>query len=235
MTLAAEQAKAAKRLVWLLELELTYRIEGKTWTQASSPNTNAWWMDHSTEDEPSRVFQLLRPTHVISELDEEASAADCHANAGSWYYDSSNGRLYVHMSGSDAPDTSGKYYLRSHFWKRFSTVQYPDPYTLYGPDGLYIEPRLGAVPGELAQEVNDFTEVGVRETWGGVEIMNPDGRYDAALTTYIWQMCRFILKVGARGDAYANLTTIHRGRTGGYKWDDESIHLAIEDPVLAED
>lgn len=235
MTLAVEQAKAEKQLFWLLELELTYRIEGKSWTQAAAPNTNCWWMDHSTEGEPSRVLQLLRSTHAVTELGEEASIADAHASAGSWFYDSATGRLYVHMSGSDAPDTASKYYLRSHFWRYFSTHQYDAPDTLFDPAGRFIEPRLGGTPAELSQEVNDFSEVGVKESWGSIEINNPDAVYDVALVTYIWQMCRFILKVGSPGDAYGDLVTIHRGRTGGYIWNDNLIKLGIEDSLLAED
>lgn len=234
MTLAAEQAKAEKRLFWLLELELTYRIEGKTWTQAAAPNTNAWYMDHLAEGEPSRVYQLLRSTHAVTQLDEETSVANCHGNASSWYYDPANGRLYVHMSGSDTPTTSGKYYLRSHFWRYFSTHQYPSPNELV-IGGARVQPRLGKVPGQLTQEVNDFSEAGIRETWGVMKLTNADGGLDAALLAYVWNGCPFRLKVGARGDSYANLVTIHRGRTGSWAWDDREITLSFEDPMRAED
>lgn len=235
MTLAVEQAKAEKQLFWLLELELTYRIEGKSWTQAAAPNTNCWWMDHSTEGEPSRVLQLLRSTHAVTTLGEEASVADTHASAGSWFYDSATGRLYVHMSGSDAPGTASKYYLRSHFWRYFSTHQYDAPDTLFDPAGRFIEPRLGEAPAALSQEVNDFSEVGVKESWGSIKLANGDAKYDVALATYVWHMCRFILKVGSPGDAYANLTVIHRGRTGSVGWDDNFIEVRLEDQLRAED
>ena len=235
MTLAVEQAKAEKSLFWLFEVELTYRIEGATWTQASSPNTNAWWMDHSSEREPSRVFQMLRSTHVITEFDEEVSIADCHANAGSWFYDASTGRLYVHMSGSDAPDTASKYYLKSNFWLYFSTHQFAAPDTLYDPGGFLVEPRFSNAPAEVSQEINDFSEVGLKETWGSVVIANGDGRYDTALTAYVWHGCRYNFKVGAKGDAYADLITINRGRTGSVGWNDNTIELRLEDQLQAED
>jgi hypothetical protein len=236
MTLAAEQAKNEKRLFWLLEVELTYRIEGKTWTQDDAPNTSCWYMAHGTEGNPSRVFQLLRSTHAVTDYGAaKGSLAACQAAASSWFYDSATGRLHVHMSAGDAPDTASKYYLRSHFWKTFSTHQYEAPDTIYDSAGMFVEPRLGKTPSELTQEVNDFTEVGLRETWGSVEIANGDGKYDAALTTYIWHMCRFLLKVGAKGDPYANLVVINRGRTGSVGWDDNTISLGFEDSVRAED
>jgi hypothetical protein len=236
MTLAAEQAKAAKALVWLFEVELTYRIEGKTWTQADAPNTACWYMAHGTEGSPSRVYQLLRSTGVITSFGAaQANLAACQAAASSWFYDSSNGRLYVHMSGGDAPDTASKYYLRSHFWKRFVTTQYPMPDTIFDADGKFIEPRLVVAIPEYTQEVNDFTEVGIRETWSSVRITNADGAYDAALATYIWHMCRFYLKCGAKGDAIAAYTTIVRGRTGAIGWTEEEIEIRTEDQIKAED
>lgn len=233
MTLAVEQVDAVKNLYWLLELELTYRIEGKSWTQDGT-YTNCWWIDHATEGEPSRVYQLLRSTHAISTFTERASLTLCNSNASSWYYDSATGRLYVHMSGSDSPATTSKYYLRSHFWKYFTTRQYPSPNAIV-VNGVWAEPRLGKVPAELTQEVNDFSEVGVREAWGIVKILNGDGRYDAALSTYIWQGCPFRLKIGAPGDVYANLVTIHRGRTGGVDWTDNELSLHFEDPLKYEE
>ena len=234
MTLAVEQAKAEKNLFWLLELELTYRIEGKTWTQAAAPNTSAWYMDHAAEGEPSRVYQLLRSTHAVSSFTERATLALCHANASSWYYDAATGRLYVHMSGSDTPATSGKYYLRSHFWRYYSTHQYQSPNEIV-IGGARVEPRLGKVPAQLTQEVNDFSEAGIRETWGIMKLINGDGGLDAALLAYVWHGCPFRLKVGARGDAYANLVAIHRGRTGSWAWTMNEVTLSFEDPMRAED
>ena len=235
MTLTAQQTKADKELFWLFEVELTYRIEGKSWTHVLVDYTNCWWMDHAAEGGPSRVFQMLRSTHHITDFGAaRASIADCHANASSWFYDAGTGRLYVHMSGHDAPDTASKYYLRSHFWKYFSTHQYEDPNEIVF-NGVWVEPRFGNVPAELTQEVNDFSRVGIKETWGSIQIANGDGKYDAALAAYIWHMCRFNLKVGARGDAYGDLVTVNRGRTGSVKWNDNHIELGLEDQLRAED
>ena len=68
-----------------------------------------------------------------------------------------------------------------------------------------------------------------------IEIANADAKYDAALKTYDWTVCRCLLKIGARGDAYANLVTVNRGRTGGWKWDNDRIVLKIEDQASAEE
>lgn len=234
MTLAAEQPKADKSLVWLFELELRYRIETKSWTQDGT-YTNCWWMDHATEGEPSQVRQLLRSTSAVSTYTERATLTLCNSNASSWYYDPATGYLYVHTSGSDTPATANKYYLASSFWRRFVTAQYESPDTIVDADGLFIAPRLRIAIPEYTQEVNEFQEVGIRETWSAVNLANGDGLYDADLDKYIWHMCLFYLKVGAPGDAISSFTTICRGRTGSIDWDDNEVEIRTEDQIRAED
>jgi hypothetical protein len=98
---------------------------------------------------------------------------------------------------------------------------------LYDPLGFFIEPRLGQMATGITQEVNDFTEVGCRETWDSITLANPDGKYDLLPVTYIVHNCACILKIGAVGDAYANLVTINRGRTGNWDWDDAGWTVGI--------
>ena len=228
MSLAAEQEKNGKQLLWVFEVELAYRIEGKTWTQDDAPNTACWYMDHSTEGTPSRVRQMLRSTGVVTDYGAaKASLAACQAAVSSWWYDSATGRLHVHASGGDTPATASKYYMTSHFWKYFSTHEYPEPDTLYDPAGNRIEPRLGQMATGITQEVNDFSEVGCRETWDSITLANSDGKLDLLPVTYIVHYCACLLKIGAVGDAYASLVTINRGRTGSWIWDDAQWEVSI--------
>ncbi len=235
MTLAAEQIKAEKRLVWLFELELGYRIDDKSWTQAASPNTACWYMDHAAERKPARVRQLLRSTHAITTYTEKGSLADSHANASSWYYDAATGRLYVHTSAGDSPATSGKYYGMSHFWRRYVTDQFDLPDTVLDPGGRWIEPRLRANIPEFSIEVNEFTNVGVSQTWSAICLANADGALDPELAKYIWHMCLCYLKVSAKGDTIGNFVTVCRGRTGSIGWTEEQVEVRIEDQLKAEE
>ena len=234
MTLAVEQPKAEKSLVWMFEVELCYRIDNASWTQDGT-YTNCWWMAHSTEGKPSRVRQLLRSTHAITTYTERATPTLCNSNASSWYYDTATGKLYLRTSGSDSPATASKYYISSHFWKRWVTAQYPDALTVYDAAGLFIEPRLRVNIPDYTQEVNEFQEVGVRETWSSVFLANGDAKFDADLAKYVWNMCLYYLKVGAPGDSYANFTTICRGRTGATGFSDDEIEVRTEDALRAED
>jgi hypothetical protein len=233
MTLAAEQGKAEKDLFWLLEIELGHRIEGDTWTQDSAPNTACWWMDHAAEGEPSRVRVIKNSTHGLSPYSKQTSLANCQANASSWFYDSATGRLHLH---TDAGATPGSGYLVcSHFWRRFIDSQHEAP-DEFDVEGIPPDPRLdeSSIP-DVGLEIADFSEGGVRETWGEIKLLNADGGLDAALGLYIWQFCVFLLKCGAVGDAYADLEKAYRGRTGSFTWEEDAVTLDFEDQLRAED
>jgi len=243
MTLAAEQAVAEKALIWLYQQELCYRIEGASWTHDGT-YANCWRMDHLLEGSPSRVRQLLRSSHAISEYTERASATLCNANPSSWYYDTASGQLYLHTSGSDSPATASKYYISSHFWRSWVTHQFPMPDTIYGEDGRFIEPRLIVAIPEYNQEVNDFTRVGVVQTWSSIQLNNADGEMDASFKAvdesfrahaYIWNMCPCYLKVGSKGDAIGDFSIIARGRTGSVGWTDQAIEIRTEDQLRNEE
>jgi hypothetical protein len=229
LTLAAELAKAEKRLVWILELELGHRIEGDTWTLSGS---GVYWMNHAAEGEPNRVRVIRSSTHALSTYAKKASLAECEAAAESWYYDGSNGRLYVHTTDGGTP-ASG-YLVCSHFWRRYTSSQ--TSAAVLDAGGAWLEPRLAAdsIP-DVGLEISDFASGGVKESWGEIRLLNPDGALDADLGAYVWHMAVFYLKVGAAGDAYGDFKTVCRGRTGSVTWTEAEITLGVEDQLRAED
>lgn len=202
MTLAAEQTKAGKRIVYFVGIELKYQIETRAWTQCNAPNTAVWWMDHLAERAPSRVRECDRTTHLIVEYTPKASIAECQATAKTQFYDSATGRLYVQTTNGDSPAAAGAYYLSSHFWERVTTQQLRAPYE-FVLDGKWPEPRLdeSSIPG-VSQTVAPFSEGGVRQSFGSVKIQNADKHYDSWLDIYgghyIWSACPIILWSGPR-------------------------------------
>lgn len=235
MTLAAQQNKAAKDIFWLLEIELGMRIDDLAWTQV--PATEAWWIV-PVEGKPSRIRTIDRTTHVLTELEEKASQADVEANPGTWFYDTTTGRLYIRMtttgSVSEEPG-SGAYYAMMLFWRLFCDGQRPAPNEIVY-NGRWYDPRMmiDSIPS-ISVEIGSFLEGGVRQTWGSLKLANGDGQLDVELADYIWENKIFILKAGSPGDTYAQLATISRGRTGSTTWTDTEVTLGIEDPLAAED
>ena len=235
MTLAIEQGKAAKRLVYLLEIEVGHRIDADSWTVCAAPNTSVFWMDHLAEGEPTRVKECARATHSLEEYAEKASIAECQGTAKTWYYDSTTGRLYVHTSGGNDPSTAGTYYLCAYFWERLCDGQREGSEAVYYNDAWYL-PYLDetSIP-DVTLEVSTHSEGGIKQSFGTVGLLNADGYFDTRVADYVYTGKQAVLKVGAPGDAYGDFTTIWRGRTGGLTWSDETLEVDTEDDRKAAD
>lgn len=243
MTLAAEIKRAAKRLAWLLEIEVAARIDNLVWTQNGSADT---YYITPLEGIPSRIREIDQglvvvsgplTAHVVTEYagpDTIADLAACEATPGSWFFDPATGDLYIHTTSGAAPD-SGNFYIALYFLKRFCDGQYPAPNELVF-NGIWYDPRLkkDSLP-DFSMEIAGFQEGGVRQTWGEMKLANADGALDQELDDYIWENKIYILKVGSPGDLYASFITVSRGRTGSISWDDKEIMIGVEDPLKAED
>lgn len=239
MTLANELKRAAKKLAWLLEVEVGRRLDALAWTPISG--TDAFYtMD--APGYPSRIREIDRVSHVVTEYQEQAHQDGCEATPGSWYFDLATGTLYVHASGfgsgssyGSLSPSSGQYYVCAYYWRRFCDGQYPAPNELIF-NGVWYDPRLkrDSLP-DLSVELSGFQEGGVRQTWGEMKLGNADGALDMEIVDYIWENKIFVLKVGSPGDLYASFVTVSRGRTGSIAWDDREITIGVEDPMKAED
>lgn len=233
MTLADENKKAAKKLSWLLEIEVAKRIDNLIWIQSGA--TDAYYTTPS-DGYPERIREIDLITHDLQEYEEKGTQGDCESTPGSWYFDSATGRLYVNttLSGGSSPD-SGDFYITAYYWKCYCDGQYPAPNELVF-NGKWYDPRLrlDSIPN-LSMEISGFEEGGVRQTWSEMRLSNGDGAFDAALVDYIWENKIFILKTGVPGEAYASFVTVARGRTGSISWDDNEITIGVEDPMKGED
>ena len=109
---------------FLIEVEPAYEVEELEWTQCVAPNTSVYWTSF-TDGAVSRM------TEDGDEYMEAYSLTEAQANAGSFYYDFSNQRLYVHTFGSDDPGTQTitgtyDYTILAFFWRYFTNAQYED-------------------------------------------------------------------------------------------------------------
>lgn len=227
--LELELAKATKALAYLLEIELGHRIDTDSWTQCDAPNTAVFWIDHAAEGEPSRVKECDRSTHAIAEYEAADDVADCQATASSWFYDSATGRLYVHTSGGDSPSTSGAYYVMSLFWERLCDGQYEGSKAVYY-NGVWYLPYLdeSSIP-DVSLEVSMFSEGGVKQSFGTIDLINADGYFDQRVADYIYCGKKAVLQVGVPGSALADFVTIWRGWTGNWECTDERLSISTED------
>ena len=179
---------------------------------------DAYYISH-VEGEPSKVEE----DGVV--LTERGSLALCVANAGSWYWDSANTRLYVHTTGSDDP---AGYIIIAFFWEYLTNAQYTDEDIIFNGNEYLPYLNDNDIP-DVTSETSGYQEGGTRQSFGSVRIINADGRYDSRLTDYIYEAKKIILKAGEKGDAYGDYNTYWIGWTGGIKWSEEEIDIDIED------
>jgi len=207
-------------LVFLVEIEPARRLDTESWTQDET-YTNCYYLSHS-EGEPSRVQE------DGTDYTERASLSDCDSNASSWYFDSSNNRLYVHTSGSDDPGGGG-YVIASFWWEYFTSKQYEGSDEIVF-NGKFYRPVLddASIP-DISLAVSDFSEGGIQKSIGPIRLINADGYFDQKLYDYIYTAKRILIKVGKKGADYSDYITLWNGWTGNIVWSDTYIEITVED------
>lgn len=207
-----------------IEWEIGHRIDGDTWLQAGG-DTKCWYITHA-EGKPSKVEE----NGIVQT--EEDEHAHCEQNASTWWWDSSNNRLYDHTAGDDIPSV-GTYIILSHFWERFGTHS---PMIL---DGHYYLPYLSldSIPS-IVDGTSPYHQGGTRQSFGTVKIGNADGYFDSRLSTYIYEAKRMRALVGEytiNSDgvfvpaAYSNWVCVWEGWSGDISWSDEVIEVETVD------
>jgi len=161
-------------------------------------------------------------------LTEKSSLSDCSDNSSSWYWDSTNERLYLHTSGSDDPG-GGSYTIVVYFWEYLSNGQYDADVGIEYDGNIYL-PYLNDddIP-DIQIQTSEYHEGGIRQSFGSIRIINADSRYDTRLSDYIYENREVRLLAGAKGDSYTDFGVFWSGWTGKVEWTEEDITLHIED------
>jgi len=184
----------------------------------SQEGQNSYYISHA-EGKPSKVEENG------AELTKQDTLALCEDNAGSWYWDSTNTRLYVHTTGSDDP---AGYIIIAFFWEYLTNAQYVDEDIIFNGNEYLPYLNDDDIP-DVTSETSGYQEGGTRQSFGSVKVINADGRYDTRLTDYIYEAKKIILKAGIKGGNYASYDTYWIGWTGGIGWTPEEIEIDIED------
>lgn len=211
-----------KRLIVLIAVEKGHRIDEDSWTQ-DGVFTNCWWISHTNvimnverEGKPSRVEENG------VEYTEQESLEDCDGNPGSWWWDSSNKRLYIHATGSDDPGGGG-YIILSFIWMRFGTK----PHVFEG------KPHLARIRKDSISEISFSTggyhEGGTRQTFTSVSLINMDGFFDQEFSDYIWEAKALTGWFGENGAPDEEFTIFMNQWTGNLAWSDKQVTLSVED------
>ena len=182
----------------LLETQPAMQLNEQSWTQDGG--NDDWYYDI-----PAAVAQYGEIVKVEEDgvaYDEEFSAADCHGNASSFYYDDLAQRLYIHTSGSDDPAsvTNGTpdYSLVAFFWKGFANR----PKIVERFDQLIVDPIFNF--WDSATDAEFYTE----GTAGTSTVTRDTTVYDDSIHLY---SCKITIDAGGdSASTYQQITTKHQ-------------------------
>ena len=211
-----------KKLVVLIEIEKSHRIDVDTWTQDPT-YTNCWWISHTNvKANIEREGKPNRAEENGEEYTEQASLADCNANVSSWWWDATNKRLYVHTSGSNNPGI-GTYIILSFIWMRFAT----EPY-VFG-DKMYLPRVKEDSISDVSYSTSGYHEGGTQQTFSAISFINTDGFFDEEFSDYIWEAKKLIGRVGEDNAAEEDFVIFMNQWTGDLEWSDGEVILGIKD------
>jgi hypothetical protein len=172
-------------------------------------------------------------------LTERTSAADVISNAGSWYQDYWGKTIYVHLSdGSDPGEVlSGGipvHHVIAYFWLGFVNGQFVGADCIdFTPTGcdfpIFYEPWLNENSiEELSASVADHYSSAMEIQFGSISLTNA-GWWYAYRHTYLWSNKNIRVKVGSKGDAYADFETIFVGKVRGPRITDDGASFDLVD------
>jgi len=153
-----------------------------------------------------------------AELTQKGTTAGCVSDDHSFYFDSDNRDLYVHLTNGDEPQihtmTLG---IISGFTRKGQEIDY-----------YYYEGRLVDVPSiEKSRDPLFFGKISFEG--GSATILNSDGEYDtfAESADIYGQKAR--LKLGFNDDEYSDFTTIFEGYIERLSIGQENMSVSIMD------
>ena len=154
--------------------EITAGYEVRTWT-----------LDTGTTYYGNASYKVINTKDNGASLTQRTTLADCRSNTGSWFYDTTNNRIYVNATGGVSPYTRT---IQAIYQLYFSShpVIFND---------TYYEPRIEAIPNLSLRVEEKFT--GVQQLGGGsVSFNNGDGYFDDIVGLQ-WSAGQTTIKYGA--------------------------------------
>jgi len=208
---------------WDNERITKYLLDGTYVDKATDNITYVWGIDVISIYSIAHIETPSRVTENGVELTSRATLSLCAANASSWYYDSTNTRLYVHTSGSDDPG-GGSYVIMSFgWWERLSTHAGD-----YNSKPYLNRLEKTNIPN-VSSSVSGPHEGIVTQSLGQIRINNLDARYDARLALYVYEGAKIILYRGIKDDDYANFDDFIHAYVGRWECDESHLTLYLED------
>lgn len=156
-----------------------------------------WTLHSGAAYKVSQADEVIDVKSSGVSLDVLASVAAVIANPGSWYWDRSASKLYIHQAADADPNTRGTVI------ETFLRYRFSDRPTDAG--GYWWEPRLLDLPSLKKQNPIDFK--GLVQTGGGKLTLANEDDFFTTRTGQNWDAGTTTIIMGASGLAWANFET----------------------------
>lgn len=200
-------ANPASEKVFLLEANLAQELTGWTLTAAQTYTYEISFLNETITLADSSTENIRKEISGIKEdgtaLTEQSSIATVEANAGSYWHDTANTKLYVHPSGSGDP---ADYTLIGYFW-------------LYlGTKGIVLNNRYYE-PYITEKGIPKLSQKNLNVHWGtsnigsgSVKLLNGRGFFDQISKKFIWVNKVAKLLMGGDSLPYSEYETLFTGK-----------------------
>lgn len=215
-----EPGKPNIDLVTLVEIEIGHRIDLDSWTQ--NPGGVSYYIVHSRLSQEWGELEG-RPEKVEEDgelLNEKDNLVECENSASSWYWDSSNKRLYIHTKNGDSPSN---HIVLSYIKRRFSTRPYEFGGKAYFP--FLKEDSIS----DVSYQTGFYHEGGTQQSFSSIKLINFNSFFDKDLAYYIYEAKSIVGRIGRVGDSELNFIIFMNQWTGDIIWSDEEVEINIED------
>lgn len=160
-------------------------------------------------------------------LTERTSVATVESNAGSFWCDYFNRKLYVHPSGGDNP---GLHLIEAGFWLYGTNYQNGE---ITFNDNNYLNLfNIKSIP-DVTQEIKPLFAGSFSIGSGTIKLINPkiDGEhyFDKRYKRYIWRNRKIIILLGDLDESYSNFSTIFTALMNKVVCDDSNFKIFLRD------
>lgn len=139
--------------------------------------------------------------------------------AGSWYFDETDGNIFVHTSDSSIPSNHS---ILGVFPLYFSTQAVTT-------EDRFYNPRISDVPISISSTAEDVYFSATSVGGGSISFDNSDSFFDRLSSKYIWKNRDISIAIGEKEMTVASYATIFTGRLRDRKLTDKQVSFSIQD------
>lgn len=200
----ALMAEPTSKKIFLAEINVAEELLGWTLTAGQTNTYEISFLNETVTLADTTTENIRKAISSIEEdgtaLGAQGSIANVEGNAGSYWHDTANSKLYIHPSGSDSPLL---HTILGFFWLYFAT----EGIIL---NSIYYEPYLSDRGIPTLKQSNPNLYWGVSTIGGGnLCLLNGRGYFDQISKAFIWTNKKVKILLGGDSLAYGEYKLLY--------------------------